>query len=461
MQSLDDHANCPAVCTIAAFLPLLHSRNNPTPTFASSLRREIYFWGRVRSGTPDIPATRKSSNQRQLAPPLSTGDSRAASLPSSVRGCSRQVDAAAGPARVTPLHTHPLFHATPTDFTRGEQEHEDLWCMREGPAEGVLQRQAMEAQEEPAKVQRIMPGPDSYDEDLPRIQKRVNTGDPVAINYLADCYLDGSYGLEKDMPKAIELLERAAELGFNRSHFKLGVVFDKNTDDRGIDKDMVRAVEHYEFAAMRGHASSRHILGCIELNMGNYGLALKHWMISAKLGMRLLWMESRTFKEMRSPKRDEAEAFQREIERMRKPVDRVGHGPRLAVLEPVGDPVPRQDQEDERPHDRHGPARAKKKGSGRERRGGGGGRQNDKTIKDDSNERSQDVPREGKNAPSQDGAFGQPPPSALAAGPGVHVRPHELLLHGETPPEPPPEPRRGASSSSVALRPQVEVLVAP
>lgn len=139
-----------------------------------------------------------------------------------------------------------------------------------------------------------MPGPDSYDEDLPRIQKRVNTGDPVAINYLADCYLDGSYGLEKDMPKAIELLERAAELGFNRSHFKLGVVFDKNTDDRGIDKDMVRAVEHYEFAAMRGHASSRHILGCIELNMGNYGLALKHWMISAKLGMRLLWMESRT-----------------------------------------------------------------------------------------------------------------------------------------------------------------------
>ena len=40
-----------------------------------------------------------------------------------------------------------------------------------------------------------------------------------------------------------------------------------------------------------------------------------------------------------------------------QPVDRVGHRPRVAVLEPVGDPVPRQHQEDERPHDRHGPVR--------------------------------------------------------------------------------------------------------
>ena len=128
------------------------------------------------------------------------------------------------------------------------------------------------------------PRPDSYEEEFPRIQKRVDIGDPVAIHHLGDCCMRGINGFERDMPKAIELLERAAALGLREAHGWLGDVFDENTDVWGIDKDMARAVEHYEFAAKQGHALSRHNLGVMEYKAGNKGLALKHWMISAKLG---------------------------------------------------------------------------------------------------------------------------------------------------------------------------------
>ena len=94
----------------------------------------------------------------------------------------------------------------------------------------------------------------------------------------------GINGFQRDMPKALELFDRAAELGVKEAHFQLGCAFDEDIDDWGIDKDKARAVEHYEIAAKQGHAFSRFNLGTIEHDTGNNGLALKHWMISAKLG---------------------------------------------------------------------------------------------------------------------------------------------------------------------------------
>ncbi|EJK45738.1 hypothetical protein THAOC_35632 [Thalassiosira oceanica] len=181
------------------------------------------------------------------------------------------------------------------------------------------------------------PAPVSFEEELSRIQKRVNTGDPEAIRLLGESYMNGINGLEKDMLKAVEVLERAAELGEKEAHGLLGELFDENTDDWGIDKDMAGAVGHYEFAAKRGHALSRHNLGFIEHNKGTYGLARKHLMISAKLGFKPSLDEIKNMhrwgiasksdhadalrgyndavEEMSSPERDEAKAYWREIDR--------------------------------------------------------------------------------------------------------------------------------------------------
>ena len=184
------------------------------------------------------------------------------------------------------------------------------------------------------------PAPDTHEERVQRIQKRVDIGDPVAIYFLGDCFLMGTNGFEKDVPKALELVERAAELGSREANGQLGNLFDENAYGLGIDKDRARAVEHYEIAAKQGSALARHSLGVIEHNTGNYGLAMKHWMISAKMGCgpsmdeikdMLSWgMASKSdcaealrgyddaVEEMSSPEREEAMAYWREIDREAK-----------------------------------------------------------------------------------------------------------------------------------------------
>ena len=175
------------------------------------------------------------------------------------------------------------------------------------------------------------PTPKSDEAILQMIQKRVKANDPVAIHQLGACYKTEINGLEKDMPRAVELFERAAEFGSKQAHFDLGYMLDEFADDEGIDKDMARAHEHYEIAAKWGHVKARHNLGSIEYKSGNYALALKHWMISAKLGytnslsaIKVLFEKGSATKsdyaevlrgyqeaveEMSSPEREEAKIF--------------------------------------------------------------------------------------------------------------------------------------------------------
>ena len=113
------------------------------------------------------------------------------------------------------------------------------------------------------------------------IQKRVNAGDPMAMWYLGKDYADGDYGLAKDVARAVELYERAADLGVKKAHFTLGYLYDEGKD---VEKDTAKAIRHYEAAAIKGGVLARHNLGIIEYNARNYDLALQHFLISAKLG---------------------------------------------------------------------------------------------------------------------------------------------------------------------------------
>ena len=116
---------------------------------------------------------------------------------------------------------------------------------------------------------------------LAMIQKRVDAGDPFAICYLGALHVHGQHGLEKDVMRAVELYERAAELGVKDAHYNLGCLYANGTD---VEKDMVKAIRHYEAAAMCGHVSARYNLGHLDYDAGNYDLPLQHWLITAKLG---------------------------------------------------------------------------------------------------------------------------------------------------------------------------------
>ena len=173
------------------------------------------------------------------------------------------------------------------------------------------------------------PRPKEGSQVVPMIQKRVDAGDPVAMSDLGNIYRSGQFGLEKDVTRAVDLYERAAELGVKEAHLRLGLLYGHvYGSGEDVEKDMAKAIRHYEAAAVKGDVTARHNLGFEEYKDGIYDLALQHWMIAAKMGcqhslhkIKLMFMEGLATKadyaealrehqsaveEMRSPDREEA-----------------------------------------------------------------------------------------------------------------------------------------------------------
>jgi len=64
------------------------------------------------------------------------------------------------------------------------------------------------------------------------------------------------------LTRAIELYERAAELGEKDAHLCLATIYDRLGYDEGagVEKDTAKTIRHYEAAAMRGHVAQDSIL---------------------------------------------------------------------------------------------------------------------------------------------------------------------------------------------------------
>ncbi|EJK67455.1 hypothetical protein THAOC_11508 [Thalassiosira oceanica] len=168
-----------------------------------------------------------------------------------------------------------------------------------------------------------IPADDAF--TLALVNKRVHKKDADAIKVLGEQYYFGLRGLTKDVPRAIELWTEAAELGSLDAHYELGNSY---YHGHGVEEDMPGGVHHLQQAAVQGHVESRHMLGAVEYDNGNYELAVQHWMISAKMGdeyslneIKEMFMEGHATKaqyanallgyrdaveEMKSPQREEA-----------------------------------------------------------------------------------------------------------------------------------------------------------
>ena len=160
---------------------------------------------------------------------------------------------------------------------------------------------------------------------LAMIQKRVDKGDAEALHFLGEQYYKSELGLAEDVPRAIELLTRAAKLGSLEAHYQLGIVYYYGDV---VEEDKPRGIYHWQQASIKGDAESRRKLGVVEFHKENYGLAVQHWMISAKMGyegslnnIKTMFMEGHATKaqyaealrgygdaveEMKSPRREEA-----------------------------------------------------------------------------------------------------------------------------------------------------------
>ncbi|EJK50322.1 hypothetical protein THAOC_30725 [Thalassiosira oceanica] len=127
------------------------------------------------------------------------------------------------------------------------------------------------------------PRPAGDADELAMVQTRVAKKDPEAINFLGEKFAHGELGLQKDIRRAIALWTKAAELGSIKALFNLGFVYHHG---EGVQQDTVKAVQFYKKSAMQGSAIARHNLGCIEGEKGNHDRAVRHFLISAKMGLK-------------------------------------------------------------------------------------------------------------------------------------------------------------------------------
>ena len=125
------------------------------------------------------------------------------------------------------------------------------------------------------------PAPKSEEEQLERLEKRMEVGDADAIHNQGLNYLTGRYGLQKDYTEAFGLLVQAVELGCAEAYNSIGTTF---YDGKGVDMDAKKAKYYYDLAAIGGDVTARHNLGNAENNACNVNRALKHYMIAAGSG---------------------------------------------------------------------------------------------------------------------------------------------------------------------------------
>ena len=129
------------------------------------------------------------------------------------------------------------------------------------------------------------PAPDTGEELVKRIRKRVERNDAFANGILGSFYFHGAYGLTQDKINALKLYHRAGELGHAKSYHNVGNAYYNGEGWRGVTPiDTKKANHFWELAAIGGDVVARHNLGASEANNGNMNRALKHHMIAVEGG---------------------------------------------------------------------------------------------------------------------------------------------------------------------------------
>ena len=115
------------------------------------------------------------------------------------------------------------------------------------------------------------------DEEIKKFNmERAKLNDPIALAQLA-----GESHLRGDYESAFQYYSKAAALGEVESMFNLSQMYFRG---EGVEQDRVKERALLEKIAIAGHPCGRFNLGCIEMEDGRHGRAVKHWIIAAKLG---------------------------------------------------------------------------------------------------------------------------------------------------------------------------------
>ena len=126
--------------------------------------------------------------------------------------------------------------------------------------------------------------PESDEEILDRLRKRVELKDPEALFEMALYYRDGDSGLPVDQVKCIELLRESAGLGFPDALYQLGAFY--ATGMMGLEQNKEKGFKNFKEAAKEGDVFARHNIGVLEKEAGDFVASMSHWRLSAAGGYR-------------------------------------------------------------------------------------------------------------------------------------------------------------------------------
>ena len=168
----------------------------------------------------------------------------------------------------------------PIPLPMGEHSSLNICCMKQ-ICHGCIMAAERSGMFDCAFCRTPYPGNDI--DSLAMVHARVEKKDPVAIYFLGQKYKFGRLGLQKDVQKANELWTEAAELDSTGALFSLGNAYHNG---HGVQQNKRKAVHFYEKAAMQGHVESRNNLGGFEYNSGSDDRAVRHFLISAKMGLK-------------------------------------------------------------------------------------------------------------------------------------------------------------------------------
>ena len=126
--------------------------------------------------------------------------------------------------------------------------------------------------------------PESEEQYLPLLSKRVKLKDPTALQHMAMAYRYGHYGLPVDQAKCVELMRQSADLGNPDAHFLLGSFYDKGK--MGLERNDEEARKFWERAAEGGHLASLCNLGVRRGSNGDHVASMRHFRLCASGGYK-------------------------------------------------------------------------------------------------------------------------------------------------------------------------------
>ena len=126
--------------------------------------------------------------------------------------------------------------------------------------------------------------PDSDEEILARLSKRVELKDPDALVNLAMAHGRGELGLPMNQAKCIELLRQSAGLGYPPAQFQLANFHCHG--HMGLEQNEEEELKYIKEAAEGGDLPALHNLACKEYENDDRVAAMRHARLSASGGLK-------------------------------------------------------------------------------------------------------------------------------------------------------------------------------